>query len=1175
MLSSVAIFLTLVAGVLYGLHYLVRGGRKGELIDRIPGPHAWPIIGNILTFIVPPKELWNVARRMNKDYYPIHRIWSIVVPVVTLYHPDDVEALFSSVIHIEKSYIYNFLHPWLGTGLLTSGGKKWHERRRILTPAFHFNVLQQFVGIFNEQSEKLVQSLCLQGDEVVDDLVHLLHKYTLNSICETAMGATSDLNGQVQNEYRSCVSEIGDIALYRLLRPWWHLEWMFKISQKFKEQVRALKVLHGFSTNIINDRKRYHDETGGRFLKGLGGDSDSSIYDFNDENVKGKRRLAMLDLLISASRREGSISDEGIREEVDTFIFEGHDTTAMGLCFTLMLLAENKDIQDKARAEVDEVFEGKEDKKLSMREVQGLAYLERCIKESLRLFPSVPFITRYVSEDLQLKNYLVPGGTGVHVHIFELHRDSNFWPDPLVFNPDRFLPEQMRGRHPFAFVPFSAGPRNCIGQKFAMLELKVLMAHFLHNFYLEPLDLSCDVEIFPDLVLRPAKPVRLKFVRRSHKNETIRKQYCLTSARDLGNYKFINKELKKCRRLKMFVGIRSHARLSRINYERKMGITEMGNNNYSSIIKIALERSWKKEKLFARIIISNACRIYLHVSDKHVYVEVSSVHLFRYESLSIETNRLLNQIYKRLSSARVKRSEKMLGIMLFLTLIAGVLYGFHYLVRGGRKGELIGRIPGPYAWPFIGNTLMFLVSHVDLWKVMRKLNKDYCPINRVWTVKDPVVNVYHPDDVEALFSSVRHIEKSFLYDFIQPWFNTGLLTSKGRKWHERRRILTPAFHFNVLQQFVGIFNEQSEKLVQSLCLEGDEVVDDLVHLLHKYTLNSICETTMGTTSDVNGQVQNEYRSCVSEMGDIMLYRILRPWWHSDWMFKFSRKFKDQVRALKVLHGFSTNIINDRKRYHDETGDRFLKGLGGDSDSSIYDFNNENVKGKRRLAMLDLLISASRREGSISDEGIREEVDTFIFEGHDTTAMGLCFTFMLLAENKQIQDKARGEVDEAFEGKEDKKLSMREVQGLAYLERCIKESLRLFPSVPFISRYISEDLQLKNYLVPGGTIVNVHIYDLHRDPNFWRDPSVFDPDRFLPGQAQGRHPFAFVPFSAGPRNCIGQKFAMLELKVLMAHFLHNFYFEPLDFSSDVQILPDLVLRPSKPIRMKFVPRSQSN
>ncbi|XP_068991334.1 uncharacterized protein [Neodiprion pinetum] len=1075
MLFSIGLFFTLIAGLLYGLHYSVRGGRKGELIDKIPGPYAWPFVGNVFKFLVPLEEFWNIGHRMNWEFYPINRIWSIDIPHVNLYHPDDVEAILTSMKHIKKSVFYSFIHPWLGTGLLTSEGSKWHTRRRILTPAFHFNVLQQFVAIFNEQSEKLVKSLCLEGDEVVDDLVHLLHKFTLNSICETAMGATSDLNGQVQNEYRSCVSEMGDITLYRMLRPWWHSNWMFKFSQKFKCQVRALKVLHGFSTNIINERKRYHDETGGQFLQGLGGDGDPGVYSFEDESFKSRRRLTMLDLLISSSKREGSIDDEGIREEVDTFIFEGHDTTAMAICFTLMLLAENKQIQDEARAEVDEVFEGKKDEKLSMREVQGLAYLERCIKESLRLFPSVPFVSRQISEDLQLKNYLVPGGTVVNVHIYDLHRDPNFWPDPLVFDPDRFLPEQSQGRHPFAFVPFSAGPRNCIGQKFAMLELKVLVAHFLHNFYFDPMDFSSDVQILPDLVLRPSKPIRMKFVPRSRSNQV-----------DCGKH--------------------------------SLGF-------YTS------------REIFP------------------IFVFIVRIHLSTPDLMVGET--------------------MFLSIALFFTLVAGLLYGLHYSIHGSRKGELVDKIPGPYAWPIIGNILTFQVPLDELWNVIRRLNRDYYPIHRLWSISVPVVTAYHPDDVEVLFSNVRHIEKSFLYKFLHPWLGAGLLTNTGKKWHERRKILTPAFHFNVLQQFVAIFNEQSEKLVKSLCLEGDEVVDDLVHLLHKFTLNSICETAMGATSDLNGQVQNEYRSCVSEMGDIMFYRIVRPWWHLDWMFKFSRKFKEQVRALKVLHGFSTNIINERKRYHDETGGRFLKGLGRDSESSIYGFDDESVKGKRRLAMLDLLISASRREGSIDDEGIREEVDTFVFEGHDTTAMALCFALLLLAENKHIQDKARAEVDEVFEGKEDEKLSMREVQGLAYLERCIKESLRLFPSVPLVSRQISEDLQLKNYLVPGGTVVNVHIYDLHRDPNFWPDPLVFDPDRFLPEQSQGRHPFAFVPFSAGPRNCIGQKFAMLELKVLVAHFLHNFYLEPLDFSCDVKIVSDLVIRLTKPVRMKFVSRSEKN
>ncbi|KAK0073592.1 hypothetical protein PV326_013263, partial [Microctonus aethiopoides] len=224
---------------------------------------------------------------------------------------------------------------------------------------------------------------------------------------------------------------------------------------------------------------------------------------------------------------------------------------------------------------------------------------------------------------------------------------------------------------------------------------------------------------------------------------------------------------------------------------------------------------------------------------------------------------------------------------------------------------------------------------------------------------------------------------------------------------------------------------------------------------------------------------------------------------------------------------------------------------------------------KKLAMLDLLIAA-KKNGHIDDDGIWEEVDTFMFEGHDTTAMGLCFTLLLLAEHNDIQQRVRDEIDEALK-KCEGHMGITELQQLPYLERCIKEALRLYPSVPFISRQITHDMQLKNHLIPAYVIVNLHIFDLHRDAEFWPDPLRYDPDRFLPERIQGRHPFSYVPFSAGPRNCIGQKFAMMELKAMVGHLIHNFYLEPVDLAKDICILSDLVLRPKNGARVTFIPR----
>ncbi|XP_071647098.1 cytochrome P450 4C1-like [Temnothorax longispinosus] len=264
------------------------------------------------------------------------------------------------------------------------------------------------------------------------------------------------------------------------------------------------------------------------------------------------------------------------------------------------------------------------------------------------------------------------------------------------------------------------------------------------------------------------------------------------------------------------------------------------------------------------------------------------------------------------------------------------------------------------------------------------------------------------------------------------------------------------------------------------------------------------------------------------------------------------------------------IIAERKVYHDRTNGQYLKIFKNfDNDTSAKRDDAEPVRIRRkRLAMLDLLIAASR-DGLMTDSDIREEVDTFMFEGHDTTAMGLCFISALLAEHKNIQDRVRNEVNTALQ-KNEQKFTMKLLQDLPYLDRCIKEALRLYPSVFAISRIAGEDVKLQSYLVPAGTFLLLNIYGVHRDPNFWSNPEEFDPDRFLPEKIRHRHPYSYLPFSAGPRNCIGQRFAMLEMKAMIAPLVHNFYLEPIDYLKNLRMQLDLVLRPAQPLRVKFIP-----
>ncbi|XP_033222460.1 cytochrome P450 4C1-like [Belonocnema kinseyi] len=146
--------------------------------------------------------------------------------------------------------------------------------------------------------------------------------------------------------------------------------------------------------------------------------------------------------------------------------------------------------------------------------------------------------------------------------------------------------------------------------------------------------------------------------------------------------------------------------------------------------------------------------------------------------------------------------------------------------------------------------------------------------------------------------------------------------------------------------------------------------------------------------------------------------------------------------------------------------------------------------------------------------------------------------------------------------------MKEITELKYLDRVIKENLRLNPSVPGIGRRLTEDIILDGYFIPKGCNINLSIMSLHRDPEVWNDPLKFDPDRFLPENCIGRHPYAYVPFSAGPRNCIGQKFAMAEQKIVLTSILRKWRVKSAKSQEEMKLRSTFILRPHEGNPMYF-------
>uniref|UniRef100_A0A670IPA2 Cytochrome P450 4V2 n=1 Tax=Podarcis muralis TaxID=64176 RepID=A0A670IPA2_PODMU len=476
-------------------------------LKSIPGFSPWyPLLGNALLFERDGEAFFRQMMNYFEDFrnVPLLQLWVGPLPYVILYHPDTIEVVLSSSKHITKSRPYEFLHPWLGKGLLTSTGGKWRSRRKMLTPTFHFTILEDFLEVMNEQANILVQKLEKHVDKEPFNCFFYITLCALDVICETAMGKSIGAQHNKDSEYVRAVYRMSVLIQERQKSPWLWPDFLYHMSRDGREHYRNLKILHSFTDNVIAEKAQE--------LKNQEQHRSNAVS--NGEQSGHKVRRAFLDMLLNATDDDGKkLSYLDIREEVDTFMFEGHDTTTAAMNWCIYLLARHPEAQRKVHHELDEIF-GNSDRHVTMDDMKQLRYLDCVIKEALRLFPSVPLFARKLSEECYIRGFRVPKGVDALILPFALHRDPDVFPEPEEFRPERFFPENAAGRHPYAYVPFSAGPRNCIGQRFAQMEEKTILATILRRFSVESAQRRDQLDLVGELILRPDKGIWIQLKKR-------------------------------------------------------------------------------------------------------------------------------------------------------------------------------------------------------------------------------------------------------------------------------------------------------------------------------------------------------------------------------------------------------------------------------------------------------------------------------------------------------------------------------------------------------------------------------------------------------------------------------------------------------------------------------------
>lgn len=447
--------------------------------SKLPGPLNLPIFGAIWIYThVQPDELLALSRYIRKRFGRVVRFWVLHVHGLFVSDLHYAQALLSHSTEIRKNRMYSLLTDWLGDGLLVSYGAKWLSRRRVITPTFHFSILEDFVSIFDQQSQIFARNLAKYADGVqVVDIEDALALATLDVICESAMGVRINAQTDVNCEYVQLLKDMQRIIVKRYVTIAYRPKWLFQLlaPRLAKQHFAVTAALHRFTERIIKARRK-------EILKHQTEICEQRNQQAQNGDIGIKRRQALLDVLLSATIAGQPLSDNDIREEVDTFMFEGHDTTKSGIGYTLYCISRNKEVQAKLYAEIVEVLGTNMQHALTQRQLMQLKYTEQVIKEALRMYPPVPYIGRTIMEDCYIAGNCIPKGSSVILAIYEMQNDAAYFPQPQLF-----LPERQVHENPFAFVPFSAGPRNCIGQRFAMLEMKAFIARIMQLYELLPL----------------------------------------------------------------------------------------------------------------------------------------------------------------------------------------------------------------------------------------------------------------------------------------------------------------------------------------------------------------------------------------------------------------------------------------------------------------------------------------------------------------------------------------------------------------------------------------------------------------------------------------------------------------------------------------------------------------
>nr|XP_037876478.1 uncharacterized protein LOC101744633 [Bombyx mori] len=420
-----------------------------------------PIIGHSYLFMGDTTSIWRNLKNLAQDCTDKGGVLQIIMGFKRHYIiTDPKDALTVANACLQKHFVYSFGSRWLGNGLITGSGEIWKRHRKLLSPSNSPQILNTYLGIFNENSRQLVTDLAPMVGEGLKDLSFHIRKMAMNTIFRTAFGVYTNEDENFTKAYMSAVDEILTIITKRFTRVWLQIDFIYNLTSIKKREDELIRIVNEMSNKIIA-RKRSELASG------------VAAANETDNKYQG-----LLDLMLKLAK-EDALTDQEIREEVDTAIMAGFDTSSWILVYVLVNLGSFPEVQDRAYNEIMDVF-GDSDRDLEKEDLSKLVYTEAVLKETMRLYTMGPVSLRHIEEDVKLKNFTLKAGTDCSISLFGINRHTVWGEDVNEFKPERWLDPQKIPDN--AFAAFSIGKRSCTGRAYALTLMKINLAHLLRKY---------------------------------------------------------------------------------------------------------------------------------------------------------------------------------------------------------------------------------------------------------------------------------------------------------------------------------------------------------------------------------------------------------------------------------------------------------------------------------------------------------------------------------------------------------------------------------------------------------------------------------------------------------------------------------------------------------------------